>query len=62
MGIIGKKKTLNILEDGMLVPFEFLCSLNTLEKYEEVFMKKWNTHKVNGLFETTISYKLINQI
>jgi hypothetical protein len=46
----------------MLVPFEFLCSLNTLEKYEEVFMKKWNTHKVNGLFETTISYKLINQI
>jgi hypothetical protein len=40
-GYHGKKrKTLNILEDGMLVPFEFLCSLNTIEKYKEVFMKK----------------------
>lgn len=34
------KKKLNILEDGMLVPFEFLCPLNTLEYYEKLFMKK----------------------
>jgi hypothetical protein len=38
MGI--KKKTLSILKDGMLVRFEFLCFPNTLENYEELFMKK----------------------